>query len=43
MKSMIKIIQEYEEQVAKEGNVNKAQFASKHGRTKSIRAKRCIS
>ena len=39
MKSMIKIIQEYDEQVAKEGKVNKAQFASKHGLTKSNKAK----
>ena len=31
MKSMIKIIQEYDEQIAKEGKVNKPQFAVKHG------------
>jgi len=37
MKSTIKIIQEYDKQVAKEGKVNKAQFASKHGLTKSIK------
>ena len=37
MKSTIKIIQEYDEQVAKEGKVNKAQFASKHSLTKTIK------
>ena len=36
-KYMIKIIQEYDEQVAKEGKIPKAQFASKHGLTKSIK------
>ena len=42
MKSRIKIIQEYDKQVAKEGKVNKAQFTSKHGLTKLNRAKRFV-
>ena len=37
MKSMIKIIQEYDEQVAKDGKVNEAQFPSKHSLTKAIK------
>ena len=37
MKSTIKIIQEYDEKIAKEGKVNKAQFASKHSLTKAIK------
>ena len=36
MKSMM-IIQEYDEQVAKEGKVNNTQIALKHGLTKSIK------
>ena len=35
MISKNKIIQDYDEKVAKEGKVNNAQFASKHGLAKS--------
>ena len=37
MKSTIKIIQEYDEQVAKEGKSKQGSYASKHGVTKSIK------
>ena len=42
MKSMIKIIQEYDKQVAKEVKVNKALFALKHGLTKSVRQSKTL-
>ena len=43
MKSTLKIIQEYDGQVAKEGKVNKAHLHLKHWLTNQLnRAERCV-